>query len=67
MLIQSQPTQTYARVSQNQVSYKQHNMDIKTYSSIVNGSLLSLTKSWNQENADDMLVTVYSFIRTFVG
>lgn len=67
MLIQTQPTQSYSRVSQNPGTYKQQGMDINTYSNMVNGSLLSLPKSWNQENTDDMLVTVYSFVKTFVG
>ena len=30
-------------------------------------TVLSLPKSWSPENQEDMLVTVYSFIRTFVG
>merc|ERR1712050_336582 len=41
--------------------------DIMTYSQYVNGSIFSLPKSWSQKNTDDMLVTVYSFIKTYIG
>merc|ERR1740129_282396 len=42
-------------------------MDIMTYSQLVNGSIFSIPKSWSQKNTDDMLVTVYSFIKTYIG
>jgi len=44
-----------------------NNMDIMTYSQYVNGSIFSIPKSWSQKNTDDMLVTVYSFIKTYIG
>ena len=44
-----------------------NNMDIMTYSQYVNGSIFSLPKGWSQKNTDDMLVTVYSFIKTYIG
>lgn len=39
--------------------------DIMTYSQYVNGSIFSIPKSWSQKNTDDMLMTVYSFVKTF--
>lgn len=46
---------------------RHNSIDIMTYSNYVNGSIFSLPKSWNQKNTDDMLVTVYRFIKAFVG
>ena len=46
------------------------NMDIMTYSQLINGSILSIPKSWSQmsqQSTDDMLVAVYSFIKTYIG
>jgi hypothetical protein len=42
-------------------------VDIMTYSSYVNGSIFSIPKCWSEENTDQVLLTVYSFIKTFVG
>ena len=39
--------------------------DIMTYSQYVNGSIFSIPKSWSQKSTDDMLMTVYSFVKTF--
>ncbi len=41
--------------------------EIMTYSSYVNGSIFSIPKCWSEENTDQVLLTVYSFIKTFVG
>lgn len=43
------------------------NVDIVTYSDYVNGSIFSIPKSWPDQNNDSMLLTVYSFIKTFVS
>jgi len=88
MLIQSQPTQSFASPLSPQSRLDMHTaagmgsrsngmtagsqrvdetMDLVTYSNLVNGSIFSLPKSWSQEHTDDMLVTVYSFVKTFVG
>jgi hypothetical protein len=39
--------------------------DIMTYTQYVNGSIFSIPKSWSQKSTDDMLMTVYSFVKTF--
>ena len=41
--------------------------DIMTYSQYVNGSIFSIPKQWSQQSTDDLLVTVYSFIKTYLG
>jgi hypothetical protein len=41
--------------------------EIMTYSSYVNGSIFTIPKCWSEENTDQVLLTVYSFIKTFVG
>ncbi len=33
----------------------------------MNGSILSIPKSWSQETTEDMLVNVYRFVKSFVG
>ena len=33
----------------------------------INGSILSIPKSWSQETTEDMLVNVYRFVKSFVG
>jgi len=43
------------------------NVDILTYSQYVNGSIFSIPKCWSQKSTDDMLVTVYSFIKTYIS
>lgn len=69
-----QPPQHYQPQSQNlqqgenlRIAERPNNMDIMTYSQYVNGSIFSIPKSWSQKNTDDMLVTVYSFIKTYIG
>ena len=69
-----QPPQHYQPQSQNlqqgenlRSAERPNNMDIMTYSQYVNGSIFSIPKSWSQKNTDDMLVTVYSFIKTYIG
>jgi len=69
-----QPVQHYQPQSQNlqqgenlRIAERPNNMDIMTYSQYVNGSIFSLPKSWSQKNTDDMMVTVYSFIKTYIG
>ena len=42
-------------------------VDIMTYSNYVNGSIFSLPQCWSEESTDQVLLTVYSFIKTFVG
>lgn len=44
---------------------ERQNSDIMTYSQYVNGSIFSIPKSWSQKSTDDMLMTVYSFVKTF--
>jgi len=70
MLIQSQPTESFPssvpRVG-TQPAAAAVPMDLVTYSNLVNGSIFSLPKSWSPEKENDMLVTVYSFVKTFVG
>ena len=39
--------------------------DILTYSQYVNGSIFSIPQSWSQKSTDEMLMTVYSFVKTF--
>jgi hypothetical protein len=39
--------------------------DIMTYTQYVNGSIFSIPKSWSQKSTDEMLMTVYSFVKTF--
>jgi len=41
--------------------------DVMTYSQYVNGSIFSIPKQWSQKSTDDLLVTVYSFIKTYLG
>jgi len=41
------------------------NSDIMTYSQYVNGSIFSIPKCWSQKSTDDLLMTVYSFVKTF--
>ena len=41
--------------------------DILTYSQYVNGSIFTIPKQWSQQSTDDLLVTVYSFIKTYLG
>jgi len=41
--------------------------DIMTYSQYVNGSIFTIPKQWSQQSTDDLLVTVYSFIKTYLG
>ena len=71
MLIQTQPAQSYSThlVPQPHLVRPANGqpVDIVTYSNLVNGSIFSIPKSWSKENQEDMLVTVYSFIKTFVG
>jgi len=74
MLIESQPApQSFngPLVPQTRVVYNNRRngepIDLVTYSELVNGSIFSIPKSWSQENTDDMLVTVYSFVKSFVG
>jgi len=44
-----------------------NNLGIVTYSDYVNGAICSIPKSWQDEPNDNMLLTVYSFIKTFVS
>ena len=77
MLIQTQPTQSYSThmvpASHHLVRQTNNNnnngtaVDMVTYSNLVNGSIFSIPKSWSKESQEDMLLTVYSFIKTFVG
>ena len=39
--------------------------DILTYSQYVNGSIFSIPKGWSQQSTDELLMTVYSFVKTF--
>lgn len=39
--------------------------DILTYSQYVNGSIFSIPKGWSQKSTDELLMTVYSFVKTF--
>ena len=39
--------------------------DILTYSQYVNGSIFSIPQSWSQKSTDEMLMTVYSFVKSF--
>lgn len=48
-------------------NHRQQPTDIMTYSSYVNGSIFSIPKCWSEESTDQVLLTVYSFIKTFVG
>ena len=41
--------------------------DIITYSQYVNGSVFTIPKIWSQQNTDDLLVAVYSFVKTYIG
>jgi len=74
MLIQTQPAQSYSThmvpASHHLVRQTNNNgtaVDMVTYSNLVNGSIFSIPKSWSKESQEDMLLTVYSFIKTFVG
>ena len=83
MLIQSQPTESFPGSGPVQSSRMGGTgsvvanngihgasvapMDLVTYSNLVNGSIFSIPKSWSPEKENDMLVTVYSFVKTFVG
>jgi len=92
MLIQSQPTQSFAVStieSQGHTNLQggpylggssqgnnYHNgglalgldpRDICTYSTTMNGSILSIPRSWSKEPNEDMLVNVYRFVKSFVG
>jgi hypothetical protein len=53
--------------SNNNYNSGGRSMDIMTYSSYVNGSIFSIPKCWSEESTDQVLLTVYSFIKTFVG
>lgn len=60
-----QPLQDTAKLGLD--NRHQTNVDIMTYTQYVNGSIFSIPKRWNQETNDDMLVSVYSFMKTFVS
>lgn len=45
----------------------QRSDDILTYSQYVNGSVFTIPKIWSQQNTDDLLVAVYSFVKTYIG
>ena len=64
-----QTQQHFQPQSQNmmQSSDRPANIDIMTYSHYVNGSIFSIPKSWSQKSTDDMLVAVYSFVKTYIG
>ena len=62
-----QQSQNVQQVETTRMPDRPNNMDIMTYSQYVNGSIFSIPKSWSQKNTDDMLVTVYSFIKTYIG
>jgi len=49
----------------NRAPMERQTSDIMTYSQYVNGSIFSIPKSWSQKSTDDMLMTVYSFVKTF--
>ena len=70
-----QPVQVFghqAQVEQEQtmrpvVMERGNPNDIMTYSQYVNGNIFSIPKQWSQQSTDDLLVTVYSFIKTYLG
>jgi len=41
--------------------------DIMTYSHYKNGSIFTIPKIWSPQNTDDLLVAVYSFVKTYIG
>ena len=82
MLIQSQPTQSFAvstvesqgfpMMQPNNAPMVHGPRDIVTYSTVVNGSILTVPKTWCGDIPpgavnDDMLVNVYRFVKSFVG
>ena len=53
-------------ISPPPASLKSH--DDVTYSSFVNGSILSVPKSWQPgEGGDNLVVSVYTFVKGFLG
>ena len=41
--------------------------EIMTYTQYKNGSIFTIPKIWSQQNTDDLLVAVYSFVKTYIG
>ena len=63
MLIQSQPAQSFCSnqaASHHQAALAGQPMDLVTFTNVG-----SIPTSWS--NQEDMMVTVYSFVKTFVG
>lgn len=40
--------------------------DIMAYSQYVNGSVFTIPQVWSQQSTDDLLVAVYSFVKTYI-
>lgn len=41
--------------------------DVMTYSHYMRGSILSVPKLWQIDNGETLVVSVYSFLKTFLG
>jgi hypothetical protein len=41
--------------------------DVMTYSQYVNGSIFSTPKSWNVDHGENLVLSVYTFLKTFLG
>jgi hypothetical protein len=41
--------------------------DVMTYSQYVHGSIFSVPKSWQLDHGESLVVSVYAFLKTFLG
>ncbi len=41
--------------------------DVMTYSQYVHGSIFSVPKSWQVDHGENLVVSVYTFLKTFLG
>ena len=41
--------------------------DVMTYSQYVNGSIFSVPKSWQVDHGENLVLSVYTFLKTFIG
>ena len=41
--------------------------DVMTYSQYVHGSIFSVPKSWQVDHGENLVLSVYTFLKTFLG